>query len=109
MAQTGVPEVPEVRLLYFDDCPNWRVAAARLKEALVGVGVDPDRVVYQQVTTAEEAEAAGFGGSPTILVGGVDPFAGVEGPLGLACRLYRGIAGVEPAPTVEQLEAVLRV
>jgi len=49
------------------------------------------------------------GGSPTILVGGVDPFAGVDGPLSLACRLYRGIAGVEPAPTVEQLDAMFRV
>lgn len=109
MTQTGMPEVPEIRLLYFDDCPNWRVADARLKEALAGVGADPERVVYQQVTTADEAEAAGFGGSPTILVGGVDPFAGVDDPVTLTCRLYRGIAGVEPAPTVEQLDAVLNL
>lgn len=103
--------VPEVRLVYFEDCPNWRIAQARLKEALAGIGADPDRVVYQQVTTAAEAAAAGFRGSPTILVDGTDPFAdpsaGVDRPAALACRLYRSAAGSEPAPTLEQLTAAL--
>ena len=96
-----------VRLLYFEDCPNWRVARARLSEALSDVGANPDDVVYEQVTTAEQAAAVGFRGSPTILLDGVDPFAGPDDPTGLACRVYRTAEGSEPAPTVEQLRTVL--
>ena len=101
------PGTSDVRLLYFDDCPNWRVAETRLKEALAGMGADPGAVICEQVTTAEQAVALGFRGSPTILVDGVDPFAHPDDPAGLACRLYRTAAGPQPAPTVEQLQAVL--
>ena len=97
----------DVRLLYFEECPNWRVAAARIKEALADVGGDPDAVVYEQVTSVERAEALGFQGSPTILVDGTDPFADPFAPAGLACRLYRTAGGAQPAPTVEQLRAAL--
>jgi hypothetical protein len=97
----------DVRLVYFEDCPNWRVAEARLKEALVSVGADPDAVIYEQVTTVEHAEALGFRGSPTILVDGIDPFADPDAPAGLTCRIYRTAMGVQPAPTVEQLQATL--
>jgi hypothetical protein len=97
----------DVRLLYFDDCPNWRIAHARLEEALAALGADPGAVVCEEVTTAEQAVATGFRGSPTILVDGVDPFAHPDDPAGLACRLYRTAAGLQPAPTVEQLRAVL--
>ncbi len=97
----------DVRLLYFEDCPNRRVAEARLKEALVSVGADPDAVIYEQVTTLDQAEALGFRGSPTILVDGTDPFAEPDAPAGLTCRIYRTAMGVQQAPTVEQLQAVL--
>ena len=97
----------DVRLLYFEDCPNWRVAEARLKEALLGLGSDPDAFVCEAVTTLEQAEALGFRGSPTILVDGIDPFADPDVPAGLACRIYRTAMGVQPAPTVEQLRAAL--
>jgi len=96
----------EVRLLYFDDCPNWRNADARLRQALTDL--DPGVTVsYQRITSAEEAERAGFRGSPTILIDGRDPFAAPGDPVGLACRIYRTPHGVEPAPTVEQLRAAL--
>ena len=98
---------PVVRLLYFEDCPNWRVAEARLKEALVRVGADPEAIIYEQVTTVEQAEALGFHGSPTILVDGTDPFAEPAAPAGLTCRIYRTAQGVQSAPTVEQLQAAL--
>jgi hypothetical protein len=95
-----------VRLLYFDDCPNWRQAEARLLEALADLET-PVQVGYQLVRTPEEAERSGFRGSPTILIDGRDPFASPEDPVGLACRIYRTPGGVEPAPTVEQLRAAL--
>ena len=100
---------PGVSLLYFDDCPNWRVADSRLREALARVGGDPDAISYQQVTTVEEAAALGFRGSPTILVDGKDPFAEADAPTGLACRLYRRVSGRDPVPTVEELQALLTV
>ncbi len=96
-----------VRLLYFEDCPNWRVAEARLKEALVRVGADPDSVIYEQVTALDQAESLGFRGSPTILVDGTDPFAAPDAPGGLTCRIYWTPTGAQPAPTVEQLRAAL--
>ncbi|HSS11058.1 MAG TPA: thioredoxin family protein [Acidimicrobiales bacterium] len=97
----------EVRLVYFEDCPNWKVAKANLAAALLDLGADPGDVIYEQVTTAEQAAAVGFRGSPTILVDGVDPFAQPDDPTGLACRIYRTASGPEAAPTVEQLRGVL--
>ena len=97
----------DVRLLYFDDCPNWRMADARLAEALASVGGDPEAVTYEQVTTPERATELGFRGSPTILVNGRDPFAQPEDPVGLSCRIYRTESGTEHSPTVEELRRVL--
>jgi hypothetical protein len=97
----------DVRLLYFEDCPNWRLAEARLNEVLTDLGVDVPGLTYELVTTPEQAERAGFRGSPTILVNGRDPFADPADPVGLSCRLYRGPAGVDHAPTVEQLRSAL--
>ena len=93
-------------MLYFDDCPNWRHADTRLREALADRET-PVEVGYQLVRSAEEAERAGFRRSPTILINGRDPFASPGDPVGLACRIYRTPNGVEPAPTVEQLRAAL--
>ena len=96
----------KVQLLYFDECPNWQVADARLREAVAAVGraTEVERVL---VTTTEEAEAWGFHGSPSVLVDGQDPFAEPGAPVGLSCRLYRTPAGVGGSPTVEQLVEVL--
>ena len=46
----------KVQLLYFDECPNWQMADARLREAVAAVGraTEVERVL---VTTTEEAEA----------------------------------------------------
>lgn len=93
----------DITLQYFDDCPNWRVAEDRLRQALVGLGRPAEPIRLQRVETPDEADRVGFGGSPTILVGGVDPFADPAGPAGFACRVYDGDA----APTVAQLRAAL--
>jgi hypothetical protein len=94
----------KVQLLYFDDCPNWRIAAQRLDDVTTGRGVNVGR---RLVTTPEEAEAARFRGSPTILVDGEDPFASGDEPFGLACRVYQTPDGPAGSPTTEQLEAVI--
>lgn len=97
----------DVRLLYFEDCPNWQLADTRLREILTDWGDESSAVTYESVTTAEQAERAGFRGSPTILVNGRDPFANAADAVGLSCRLYPGPSGVEHAPTVEQLRSAL--
>jgi hypothetical protein len=98
----------DVKVLFFDGCPNWEVADERLREALNQAGRSDVRVEHHRVTTPEEAEAVRFRGSPTILVNGQDPFADPDAPVGLSCRVYRTDAGLAGAPTVEQLLTVLR-
>lgn len=95
-----------ITLRYFDGCPNWKVARARLAEALVRIG-DARTVSLESVETALEADELGFRGSPTILIDGKDPFDAV-GSTGLSCRVYRTEAGLEGAPSVDQLIAVMK-
>ena len=100
--------VVSVVLLFSPDCPNWRLADERLREALALADRDDVRVQHRLVATPEEAEAAGFRGSPTVLIDGQDPFSQPDAPAGLSCRVFRTEAGLTGAPTVEQLLAVLQ-
>jgi len=97
----------DIALLYFDDCPNWKIA----DERLAAIAADrPELTVSRHlVETLEEAERVGFHGSPSILVDGIDVFAEPDDGVGLSCRVYRTPDGLAGAPTVEQLRAVLAV
>ena len=64
----------DVRLLYFDGCPNWQETDRRLQDAIAVAG-HPLRLEYVKVATPEDAERLRFRGSPTVLVDGADPFA----------------------------------
>jgi hypothetical protein len=77
------------------------------QEALAAVGANPYDLIYQEVTTAELADALVFRGSPSILIDGVDPFAQPDDPVWLSCWLYYTGEGLQPAPTAAQLEAAL--
>lgn len=91
--------------MYFDDCPHWQVTDTRLRELLTEF---PGMTITRRlVTTDVEAEAAGFRGSPSVLVNGVDPFADPDAPIGLSCRVYRTPHGLAGSPTLEQLRAVM--
>lgn len=96
-----------ITLQYFDGCPNWRLAHQRLLEALQAAGRHDERIAYERIETHEEADEAGFRGSPTILVDGRDPFGDEDAPVGLSCRIYHTDAGPEGAPSLAQLVAVL--
>jgi hypothetical protein len=95
----------QVTLLYFDGCPNWRTADARLRAVVDEIAFD---LQYEQIDTPEAAVRRSFRGSPTILVDGVDVFARGDEPVGLACRVYQTPDGPAGAPTLDQLRAVLR-
>lgn len=95
----------EIQLQYFDGCPHWRVADERL--AVIAAERPDITVTRHLVLTNEEAERAGFHGSPTILIDGVDPFAGMDAGVGMACRVYQTPDGPSGAPTLEQLRAAV--
>lgn len=95
----------DITLLYFDDCPNWKIA----DEPLAAIAAERADllVTHHLVETLEEAERVGFHGSPSILVDGVDVFAEPGAGVGLSCRVYRTPDGLAGAPTMEQLRAAL--
>ncbi len=94
----------ELTVLSVADCPN----TALLAERLTALGVVPETVTWTVVSDEAHAVAAGMHGSPTLLVDGRDPFAAADAPGALACRLYPSTAGgIEGAPSVEELRAVL--
>ncbi len=93
-----------IELQYFDDCPHWKVADDRLRPFAAARGIE---VVHRLVTTPEEADAARFRGSPTILIDGRDPFAVGDEPFGLSCRVFQTPDGPAGSPTVAQLEEAL--
>ena len=95
----------DVTLLYFDGCPNWKIADERLRLLALE---RPDIMVRRQlVRTPEEAEQVGFLGSPSIQVDGIDVFAQPGSPVGLTCRMYPTPDGYAGAPTLDQLRTVV--
>jgi hypothetical protein len=95
----------DITVLYVEGCPHVALACRRVADALDRLGVTATST-QRLVHTDTEAAWTGFRGSPTILVDGVDPFP-TNSAAGLSCRLYRGEAGVQGAPTVDQLIEVL--
>lgn len=98
----------KVELLHIVDCPNTTVAEEHARTALDTLGLT--EVPVELVTIRTEAEAANsrFGGSPTILVDGVDLFPTTP-VRSLACRIYATDGGYAGAPTASQIEAALRL
>lgn len=95
----------DITLQYFNDCPHWKTTHERLQS--LAAERDDVSVTLQRIETPEEAERLQFHGSPSILVDGVDVFAGVSAPVGLTCRRDHTEDGVPGAPTLEQIRAAL--
>jgi len=103
--------IPSIELLWWEGCPSTERAAEALRTALVDVGLPDAEIRRREIRTEEEARAAGFPGSPTILIEGRDPFApqGEGEPPGLTCRVYRRRDGrVSPIPDPDDLREALR-
>jgi len=65
-------------------------------------------VSRQVIATEDDAARGGMHGSPTILIDGLDPFAGPGQAASLSCRLYRDSDGRSGgAPSVSQLRDAL--
>lgn len=97
----------QVTVWYFADCPNWRVAGQRLRQALDELGRADVPISFTPVETDAEAAGLAFAGSPTFTVDGVDLFD-TAAPAGmLACRIYPTPAGLAGVPEVGDLLAAL--
>lgn len=73
------------------------------------LGLDPGAIVLREIRDEAEAEAAGFPGSPTILVDGRDISpSGPERPRGLTCRVFERRDGrVSPLPDPQDVREAL--
>ncbi|AIV38563.1 hypothetical protein ACWDF1_18755 [Streptomyces coelicoflavus] len=98
----------EIEVLVVPDCPNEKVAADRLRQALDEVGLREVGFTVRVVADQAEAERIAFTGSPTIWIGGCDPFAQAGREPGLACRVYRTPDGLAGAPGLDELRQALR-
>ena len=97
----------KVELLHIVDCPNTAVAEEHARAALDSLGFTDVPVELVTIHSEDEAASTQFGGSPTILLDGVDLFPTTPAR-SLACRVYATGSGYAGAPTQEQIEAALR-
>ena len=97
----------KIQLYYFDDCPSYRKASDNLKEALRSQEL-PQEVEMIPVTSAADAQAKRFIGSPTIRINGID----IEGPKaeekGYGCRIYAENGRSGGWPSVERIRQALQ-
>jgi hypothetical protein len=103
---------PKLELLWWEGCPSTERALHELREAAADLGLEAADITMREIRTDEEAAAAGFLGSPTILVDGIDVVVDHgpdgDGVTGLTCRVYRRRDGrVSPTPDPDDLRAAL--
>jgi hypothetical protein len=96
----------KIEVLYVPNCPNHAVALERLREILVGEGLEA-QLNEVLVSSATMARSLKFPGSPTIRINGRDiaPPEGGKLSFGLMCRLY---AGGDGAPSHQILRDAVR-
>jgi len=95
-----------IELLYIAGCPNHEPSLAGIREALRQEGLTAD-IRPLDMTNQADAEAAGFPGSPTIRVNGIDVEPSARSVTGacMCCRRYGGRSGT---PTVDLIRQALR-
>ncbi|MGH2884228.1 MAG: DF family (seleno)protein [Solirubrobacteraceae bacterium] len=100
-----------VELLWWEGCPSTERALTAVREALTDLGLDGVEVHTREVKNDGDAADAGFVGSPTILIDGVDLVpAAADEQIGLSCRVYRRCDGrVSPIPDPDDLREGLRL
>jgi len=99
-----------VELLWWEGCPSTERALAAVREALADLGLEDVDVRTREIRGDDDARGAGFVGSPTILIDGVDLVpAAADEQIGLSCRVYRRRDGrVSPIPDPDDLREALR-
>ena len=99
-----------VELLWWEGCPSTERALTAVRQALTDLGLDRIEVRAREIKDDEDAAEAGFVGSPTILIDGVDLVpAAADEQIGLSCRVYRRRDGrISPIPDPDDLREALR-
>lgn len=87
----------QVRVVYFEGCPNHKPAVDLVRSVADEVGV-PIEIESVLVETPEQARVERMLGSPTIQVDGVDidPTARSRDDFAFSCRVFDGHAGLPP-------------
>jgi hypothetical protein len=101
---------PDIELLWWEGCPSTERALSDLRDALADLGLGDAEIRMHEIDTEDAAAAAGFHGSPTILIDGAD-LVSVEPdePVGLNCRVYHRRDGrVSPTPDPDDLREALQ-
>jgi hypothetical protein len=100
---------PAIELLWWEGCPSTERALNELKAALEDVDLAGADVRVTEIRTDEDADAAGFRGSPTILIDGADVApTNPDDQIGLSCRVYRRRDGrISPTPDPDDLRDAL--
>ena len=98
-----------VELLWWEGCPSTERALEAVRVALSELGLSGVEVHTREIETGVDAQAAGFVGSPTILIDGEDIVPAAAGEqIGLSCRVYRRRDGrVSPIPDPDDLREAL--
>jgi hypothetical protein len=99
----------DVELLWWEGCPSTERALEAVTTAMSELGLAGVDVRMREISTDDDAQEAGFVGSPTILIDGKDlvPAADDE-PIGLSCRVYRRRDGrISPIPDPDDLREAL--
>jgi Domain of unknown function (DUF2703) len=98
-----------VELVWWEGCPSTSRALEAVRSALSELGMADVEVQMREIETDDDAHAAGFVGSPTILIDGKDLVPAAEDePIGLSCRVYRRRDGrVSPTPDPDDLREAL--
>jgi predicted Zn-dependent protease len=101
---------PDLELLWWEGCPSTERALAELRRAVRDLGLEETEVRIREIETDADASEAGFRGSPTVLVDGVDVAgASPDDHIGLGCRVYRRRDGrISPTPDPDDLRDALR-
>ena len=99
-----------VELLWWEGCPSTERALTAVREALTDLGLDGVEVRMREIKDDGDAAEAGFVGSPTILLDGIDLVPAADEQIGLSCRVYRRRDGrVSPIPDPDDLREALRL
>lgn len=99
----------KIEILYFDGCPNHKPAVDRMREVFKDEGISAE-ISELNITNDAAARAAGFLGSPSIRINGLDvePAARQSKEFGLTCRTYLEGGVLVGIPSRELIQAALR-
>ena len=88
-----------IQFLYFEGCPSHKPALAYLKEIIEDEKIDTNLEMVC-VDSPEEAQKAGFQGSPSIKINGID-LEGKNDGFSFNCRLYNVDGKLTGTPSKE--------